>query len=436
MEWIIAFFFCIFVILIAYGLHGSNSSWSNIIWITPILVNPNLLLGEQNGEGIYTNILIMYIFVWGVYSSFFNKRVKELDLKNKDLYFIQALLFLQIFVSVFQILTLEIRSYNIWFNDLTFVISIIFIIQTLRMLNLNENKKYFNNIIKGILIISLINSMLGIIQYIFKKTFLIFNNEATVFYTEGAKEGIRVIGLVGANNGAGNLGALLFSITLFSLYKKRNMLTINAFSFNIIFTILTFTRIAIISILVQLLIFLIYITVKSIRKNSVKIVSLINFSIALTCILAILAFVSDDLYRIFIVDRGNTTDSRFLQFYYIFNYVFATNKFDFVGIGAGNYTYYLYENYGIYDIVIHSFFLNTLVEKGILSFMSFVLIYILIFKEMYKILPKENKWISFSVVFGYLIVINGNPSQYYLLPNILFFLFCFSIVFRYRNVKV
>lgn len=437
MEGIIAFFFCLFVIMTAYWLRRSNSTWSNIIWIVPILINPNLFIGEQNGENIYTNLLIMYIFVWGIISSFFHRRIKGLEFKkNEDLYIIKFLLLFQASISVIQVLSLEIRSYNVWLNDLIFITSIILIIQTLKSLNLDVNKKYFNDILNGVLIISLFNSMLGIIQYIFKQTFLFFNDEATIFYTEGAKDGIRVVGLVGANNGAGNLGALLFSITLFSLYKKRNMLTVSAFALNIIFTILTFTRIAILSILVQILLFLMYVTIKIIKKNAIKIVSLISFSFVLSCSLVIITYISDDLYRIFITDRGNTTDSRFLQFYYISNYILDTNKISFIGIGTGNYTSYIYENYGIYDIVIHSFLLNTLVEKGVFSFLAFTLIYILILREMYTRLPDEYKWISFSTVLGYLIVINGNPGQYYLLPNIIFFLFCFSIIFRYKKLNV
>lgn len=436
MEAIIAFFFCLLVIMTAYSLRRLDSVWINIIWVMPVLINPNLVVGEQNGESIYTNILIMYIFAWGIFSVFTHMGNNKIEFnKNKELFTIKFLLLFQISILVIQLISIEIRSYNIWFNDLMFVTSIILIIQTLKSLNLDVNKKYFSDILNGFLIISLFNSTLGIAQYVFKKTFLFFNDEATIYYSEGAKDAIRVIGLVGANNGAGNLGALLFSITLFSLYKKRNVLTVSAFAFNIIFTILTFTRIAILSIIIQMLIFLIYVTIRSIKKNAIKVVSIINFSFVLFSSLIIISYISDDLYRIFITDRGNTTDSRFLQFYYISNYILDTNNIRFIGVGTGNYISYIYENYGIYDIVIHSFLLNTLVEKGVFSFLAFTLIYILILKKMYIRLPDNYKWISFSTVLGYLIVSNGNPGQYYLLPNIIFFLFCFSIIFRYKKVE-
>lgn len=54
-----------------------------------------------------------------------------------------------------------------------------------------------------------------------KKTLLIGSFSESILYTEGIVDSNRAVGIAGSNNSAGNLGALLFIIALFNLYKKR-----------------------------------------------------------------------------------------------------------------------------------------------------------------------------------------------------------------------
>ncbi|PGK87137.1 hypothetical protein CN911_30060, partial [Bacillus thuringiensis] len=73
----------------------------------------------------------------------------------------------------------------------------------------------------------------------------------------------------------------------------------------------------------------------------------------------------DSAYELLISDRGATGEHRFIQFKKVFE---ISKENLLVGIGAGQYVYKAYSHYGFNDIVVHSQFLNTLVEQGLISF--------------------------------------------------------------------
>lgn len=68
--------------------------------------------------------------------------------------------------------------------------------------------------------LAILNGILGILQMLTKKTLLIGSFSESILYTEGIVDSNRAVGIAGSNNSAGNLGALLFIIALFNLYKK------------------------------------------------------------------------------------------------------------------------------------------------------------------------------------------------------------------------
>lgn len=68
----------------------------------------------------------------------------------------------------------------------------------------------------------------------------------------------------------------------------------------------------------------------------------------------------DKIYQVFFLNRGNTENSRMIQFN---NAISLGAKHHLLsGIGSGQWRSYLYKNFGIVDIPIHSQMLNYLVE--------------------------------------------------------------------------
>ncbi|PAD33575.1 hypothetical protein CHH56_19095, partial [Terribacillus saccharophilus] len=64
--------------------------------------------------------------------------------------------------------------------------------------------------------ISIFNSLLSLAQLVTKKKLLIGGFNDSILYTEGAIDSLRVTGIAGTNNAAGNFSALLVCITLFN----------------------------------------------------------------------------------------------------------------------------------------------------------------------------------------------------------------------------
>jgi len=269
---------------------------------------------------------------------------------------------------------------------------------------------------------SLANSLLGVLQYVFNKSFLPFTTNDTVNYYEGAVVTKRVFGFVGASNGAGNLGAILFSVLLYYYLKKRSMFGFVALSLNLLFVVLTFTRIGYLSIGVQCIIFLLFSKVKNhhqwIKRSLLGILSLFVGVVAYQMFY-------DDVYRILFLDRGDTESQRFTQFYDAFQ-LFKDHIW--FGVGAGQYVPFRIASSGVEDIALHSQFMNILVEQGLISFGLFALFYILLWVWSVRKF-KGEVWLPLSLMIGNLIVTNFNPNQYYSICIYTFTILAFGLVF-------
>ncbi|MGN2709507.1 O-antigen ligase family protein [Enterococcus sp. Edu-1] len=273
---------------------------------------------------------------------------------------------------------------------------------------------------------------MGILQMLTKKTLLIGSFSESILYTEGIVDSNRAVGIAGSNNSAGNLGALLFIIALFNLYRKKDLLSLSATMLTFLFILLTQTRIALLGIVPSLI--LIYTFNKSSTRSQFLKKSLLTISFVGISFLA-LFLLFDKIYQVFFLNRGNTENSRMIQFNNAIN--LGAKHHLLSGIGSGQWRSYLYNNFGIVDIPIHSQMLNYLVENGLFVFVVAIVfnigILVTILKNSY--LEKNYKLLALSLFFGNLIVSNFNPNQIYTINIIIYYLVMFYLAY-YKKIKI
>ncbi|MGN7355879.1 O-antigen ligase family protein [Paenibacillus sp. SAF-054] len=284
-----------------------------------------------------------------------------------------------------------------------------------------------STILSCIVAFSVCNSLLGLVQYVTNRSLLLFSAEDSINYYEGVKIAKRVVGFVGASNGAGNLGAILFPVLLYVFMERKNLFTLAAVVLNAAFLFLTFTRIGYLSVSVQFLIFLFHARL-GIRYRLFKKLGVI----AAAAIAAILTYriFYDELFQILFLDRGNTESHRFVQFHNAFQLL---REHAWFGLGAGQYVPYMQKYYGMDDIALHSQFINTLVEQGLFGLMLFFLVYAALFLWSLR-KYKGERWFPAALFLGNFIVVNFNPNQYYSLCTYTFFMIAFGLVFTRKDI--
>ena len=332
-----------------------------------------------------------------------NHLVVHIEIRRKlNLVFI--LISGMIVLLILQVYMVQLYDIGLYIYHINVFINMLLLTLMFYLLSLMELKT--STWLVGSAIYSLANSMLGLLQYMFNKSFLPFATEGSINYYEGAVITKRVMGFVGASNGAGNLGAILFSVLLYYHYKKRSLGSLVILLLNVLFIILTFTRIGYLSVCIQFLIVIIMTGVADhrqwIRRYVIGLVSIVAVIIAYQVY-------GEDLYQTFIVNRGDTQSNRFTQFAAAFN-IFKDHIW--FGVGAGQYIPYQQANFGIKDIVLHSQFINILVEQGLVSFILYMAMYIVLFIWSLRKF-KDELWLPVSLFVGNLVVVNFNPNQYY-----------------------
>ncbi|MFJ9383229.1 O-antigen ligase family protein [Peribacillus sp. NPDC101481] len=380
-------------------------------------------------QSIYLSLLtfINLTIIWAFITVSVLIKQKNIKLSNnffvynsKKMKFITFLFFLMILVLIVQLFFIDIYDYNLYLNQFNLLVNLFLLGMVIYILSANGLK--FKQILISIVVFSLFNSVLGFIQYIFNSSFLPFSDAADIFYTEGRSVIKRAIGIVGASNGAGNLAAILMPILILYFLKYNKKIGFIAILTNLIFCVLTFTRLGYLAIFIELI--LCFLLIRS--KDKLNVAFKIFLALFLMGIFGlVIFFFFDDIYKTLIVDRGDTQSSRFIQFEYI-KLILA--DLPILGIGAGQYTYYLSMNYYIIDIAIHSQLLNILVEQGIINFILFITLLIYLIFKGYKNFS-NNKWFLPTLISGYIIVSNFNPNQYYAIPNYILFIMLFSLVF-------
>lgn len=408
-------------------------SWSIIIIAISLLINLSktkkyvylslcsliLLIALNFNIKVYekVNIYIPSVLVTLLIYNLVINKVK-VDKKYKHLFICLYIIFT---IYIFQLIFIKIYTYQLFVSNLSYFLVIGFLLRY--FINIKEFDYSENHIFSLISAFSLCNSVLGILQFVYNKTFLIFSAKENINY-ESIINIKRVVGFVGANNGAGNLGAILFPVLLFTFLNKKNMHNFIILILNVLFTILTFTRIGYLAITIELIVFF------TLGLNSGRLSDKIIKYYSLAMLIILLVFIyynfSDNIYYYLIVGRGNTQQHRFIQFKFIISEFI---KHPILGIGSGQYVDFNLNNYRLYDLEVHSQYLNILIEQGIISFISFIFFNVYIIKILLNKFNKNYRWLILSIFIGNLIVINFNPNQYYTLNIYLYYFIVFGLMF-------
>lgn len=407
------------------------------------------VLTKKNGNQIYVISILVFIALNSYYQFYIDSQLVQIPLlffyliftipflylKNNDLVIKHKKYILGIFLLINKIIFfLILQFYYLKLYDLRLYFKILFsyIVVSLLLLVflLIRNRISENFFLKVIACFSFANSILGFLQFIFNRKFLLGAFNENIEYYEGLKVIKRVVGFVGANNGAGNLGAILFPILFYYFLKKKNAFSLIVLVLNIAFTVLTFTRAGYLSIAVVCLVYYLY---YNSRKNNIKTI-VDKFIIGIILIISISVLISivyDDFYKILFEYRGETEGYRGYQFQYAVQLI---NKNFLLGIGAGNFDSIVHSLFGVINIgILHSQFLNIIVEQGIFSFIIFlvfnILLFILLRKEYSRLFPL----FPYLVFIGYIIPINFNANQYY---EINIYIFYLSIICLITSSKI
>lgn len=321
-----------------------------------------------------------------------------------------------IFILILQFYYLELYDLRLYFKIFFSYMNVLLL---LLVFLLNTNRISEDFYLRVIACFSLANSILGVLQFIFNRKFLIGAFNENIEYYEGLKVIKRVVGFVGANNGAGNLGAILFPILFYYFLKKKNAFSLMVLVLNIVFTVLTFTRAGYLSIAIVCLIYLFFYII---RKNNIK--AIVNKFILLTILIistsALISIIYDDFYKILFEYRGDTESYRDYQYHYAFQII--DEKLP-LGIGAGNFDSIVQFSFGVVNIgILHSQFLNIIVEQGIYSFILFIVFNILLFNLLRIEYSKSFSVLPYIVFIGCIIPINFNANQYYEINIYIFYL--------------
>lgn len=415
----ITFILYFFTFLILNVFVFRSSKYYNVILVLVFFIfNFNISTGYQQ---IVANQLIdqrlSSIFIALIICLVFTVNKNTFKLKAWSLYLLS--LVIVYFTLEFVIRIADKVNYTELIITYSSIIILILIFKSLSNINIVK-------ILYSINYIAILNGLLGIAQFITGKSLLIGNfNDSIVYQGETHIETIRTVGFSGTNNAAGNFGALLFGVVLYNCVKKRTPLSIVALLLTLLFSIFTFTRIGYVAGLIEIIL---AITLYRTRKRKTSYLKLAVTVLACFVLIIVgLTYSSDIIDKVF-TERGNTQLARFVQYDLVYRDVIKNNWI--MGIGTGQYQNFMYSNYGIYDIHIHSQYLNFFAENGILVLVLFIWfnIYVLI-KILLANISAELKSLSFSLFIANLICSNFNPNQYYYINNILYYLLLLGIFF-------
>ena len=331
------------------------------------------------------------------------------------------------FLSILFLVFIIINSFNNKIYEISKLIDLLTLYLSMYLLFViykNIDKIGKSKIISSFSYVAIINGSLSILQYVTGKKWIIGAFDHSIIYTEGIIETKRAIGIAGTNNAAGNLAAILFSVCLYNYMNKKSKTNLLAVILTIVAAILSFTRIAYLAIFIEIIIYFFISNWKNIRNIISKLKVL--FFIGLPSCLLVFINIEKIINKLFL-ERGNTHSYRFFQYNNVVNYLNSQiNLFD--GIGIGQYSSYLWNNYGIKEIDLHSQLANILVEQGILALVIFVIINLIIILNVNKSSKTElDKAFLWSLVLSNLLCSNFNPNQYYYINNIIYSMLLLSM---------
>lgn len=368
--------------------------------------------------GILSIILIIFLYIFFI---MYKKRYIEINNERE----ISVLLISLSLINVYLFLE-PIFIYIYYPESYSLYLLIYFNVELLLLVFLFLRRfKYRNRtIINVVAVFSLMNGILGLLQYVTGRFLINFKDPAqklTELYL-----GSRISGFVMGDNGGGNLGVIILPILLYKYKENKNIFNFVLISGDILFTIFTFTRIAYLAMGVEFIIFFIGNFKQSSVKDILKKISMIFITLCLGiyCYLNYL----QEIMNIFFLERGDTQNERFVQFYISIKAFLST---PIIGTGHGQYNSYIFDKFGtIDDLQIHSQLLNLLVEEGILIFMFFIIFNIFLILFLFKKYRKKKEEIFIIMIFvGNLICSNFNTNQTYEINNSIYYLILFGLLF-------
>ncbi len=416
--------FCLFLLLSYFAVYKFYfKNRYEVIYTLPIFfyIAFNFSFSEQIyrivGEDLkyYINTATLIIIIFLIF--IINKKTKSITWH----YIFFMPLLLNIFLSIFSN-KIEIFSFPMFVR----VALNYFSIYVCYLIALSMRKYDLKKFLYAFNYLGIMNGVLGILQIISKKKLLIGDFNSSILYTEGLVDGNRAVGIAGSNNSAGNLAVLLYTISLYNLLTRKDVTSFFSCLLSVIFVMLTQTRIGILGIFVTTIIMVL--GFKS-SKKEFFLKKMIFFSFGIFGLVLGLLIFQNKLISVFVTNRGNTESYRFIQLDYALNT--AISNHPYTGIGTGQWRSYLYNNYGIVDIPIHSQMVNFWAENGFIVFALFIIMNIIVLMQVIKnnFLSKKIKVFALAFFFGNFIVSNFNPNQIYTLNNIIFFLVMFLLAF-------
>lgn len=383
-------------------------------------LNINKHLATINDGKVYLSFISVFMIILNLFL-LFDKSDRDKLQKNRIEICAIGCLSILIFLGIFQILLFNIYFYDLLFSFLTSYMTI-FLIFTLFM-KVRCYRYDEKTIISIISYLAILNFVLGMFQFVTGKNLLIFDWGTNILYGYNYNSVKRVTGFVGASNGAGNFGAMLFAVLLYRYSKYRNLSSFLLILANLVFTILTLTRISYVAIIAEIIVYIIFSKCNSLKAAIKKYWLTILMMLALS---AVFIMFFNDIYSLLFQKRGNTATSRLIQFPLAFE-LFKMHPI--AGVGMGQYVYRVYQAYYVKDIAIHSQILNCLVETGVIGCLCYVIFNLCLFLLMIRKIEKKHSWFVIALFAAYLITSNFNPNQYYYINNYIFYFIILGLTY-------
>jgi len=382
-----------------------------------------ILNGEYN---VSVTSMIFVLIIYNLITAFGEKKSISSG-HSGGVKLIMASLIVVNMLTVLQLLTFDIERYDlfayIFFSNIIVQLIILFFYNVRGIFE----KEMVINLAS---FFSVVNSLLGIAQAATGKTFLA--NESLYLYRDNEDFLSRAVGFVGANNGAGNLGAILFPVLLYRFWKNKTVLNFAILALDLVYTFVTFTRTGYIAIIVEMIIFALFLIFK---KSDEGLMLKKTFFAVFSFIIAysVCALFSDDvlnLYNMLFESRSETQSLRFIQFHKALA-IFSESPF--LGVGVGQYVSYTLMNHFETDLEIHSQWINILVEQGIIAFISYAAYNLTLLVLLVKKCRGGDVWFGISLFAGYAVATNFNPNQYYVINIYMFYFIVCGFIFSKDN---
>ena len=369
-------------------------------------------------------ILLIYLYIFFI---MYKKQSIKVSRDKRVLLMLICLTLINIYIFLepMFLYIYSVESYSLYL--FTYLNIELMLIIFLILKRFNYRKKAIINVIS---VFSLMNAILGFLQYITGRILINFKDSSQQITQLDV--GGRVSGFVIGDNGGGNLGAILLPVLLYKYKKDKNIFNFSLILVDVLFTIFTFTRIAYVAVCVELLVYILL----SVKINSIRdiIKNISTFSFVLG--VGIYSYLNyfDKIINFLFLQRGDTQEDRFIQFPIAIKAFFFT---PILGTGHGQYNDYIMYELSLFDnLVIHSQLLNVIVEEGIINFILFVVFNIcLIHMLIKKYNKKMERLFIIMLVIGNLVCINFNPNQTYEINIYIYYFILFGFLFAKDEIK-